>query len=149
MDPNTDNDAVPVRCVVVAAPRADLRDECCWAILRDVPSARTVRYDVVTLPSGRGFRRTISESGCVVEQHEVDITTHCMTCAIRIDLLITLDRLRRSGSSPVIVGLPVGTNVSSVVWRAVASYSKMLPRTTGSLWLGPAATIGTTAPSSS
>ncbi|HTR71482.1 MAG TPA: GTP-binding protein [Mycobacteriales bacterium] len=114
MDPDTDNGRSSVPCIIVSAPRAELRDECCWAILRDVPAARTVRYDVVTLPGGRGFRRTISDSGCLVDQHEIDVTTHCMTCAIRIDLLVTLDRLRRR-RAPIIVGLPVGTNVSSVV----------------------------------
>lgn len=115
MNPDTDKGKTSVTCVVVAAPLTALRDDCCWTILRDVPVARVVRYDVVTLPTGRGFRRTTSERGCLVEQQEIDVTTHCMTCALRIDLLVTLERLRRTGSAPVILGLPVGANVSSVV----------------------------------
>lgn len=113
MDSNTDSARVP--CVVVAAADPTLRDELCWTILGELPASRMLRYDVVTLPAGPGFRRTVSQSGCVLDQREIDVTTNCMTCALRIDLLVALEQLRRTGLQPVVLGLPVGTNLASVL----------------------------------
>lgn len=115
MEPITNKALPPLPLVVVTALDAVLRDECCWAVAGALPGAGVLRYDGVSLPSGGGFRRTITRGGCVVQHGEVDVAGECGACALRIDLLMVLDWLRGRGAGPVVLGLPPGADLPSIV----------------------------------
>ena len=79
----------------------------------DLPGAVAVRHRIDV---GRQvLTRTVSDVTGVVEQEEVELDHACVTCAIREDIVPTLERLARSGRWRTIVAhLPVGAEPTQV-----------------------------------
>lgn len=79
----------------------------------DLPGAVAVRHHIDV---ERGvLRRIVSDVTGVVEQAEIDLEHACVSCALREDVLPTLERVARSGRWSTIVGhLPVGAQADQV-----------------------------------
>ncbi|KAA1428245.1 GTP-binding protein [Nocardioides antri] len=61
--------------------------------------------------------RTVSDLTGVVEKHEVPLEHACVTCAIREDILPTLERLARTGRwQSIVTHLPVGAPAGGICW---------------------------------
>jgi G3E family GTPase len=59
--------------------------------------------------------RTVSDLGGVLEEHETDLEHACVSCAIREDILPTLERLARAGRwQSILAHLPVGAEAAQV-----------------------------------
>jgi G3E family GTPase len=79
----------------------------------DLPGAAAVRHEIDV---ERGvLTRTVSDMNGVVERSEVELDHTCVTCAIREDVVPTLERLARTGRWRTIVAhLPVGAEPTQV-----------------------------------
>lgn len=61
--------------------------------------------------------RTVSDLTGVLEQHETTLEHACVSCAIREDILPTLERLARQGRwQSMVVHLPVGAAAGQICW---------------------------------
>lgn len=79
----------------------------------DLPGAVAVRHQIDV--ERQVLTRTVSDMTGVVEHHEVELDHACVTCAIREDIVPTLERLARSGRWRTIVAhLPVGAEPTHV-----------------------------------
>lgn len=84
----------------------------------DLPDAVTVHHSID--PDREVLTRTVSDLGGVVERVETRLAHACVTCAIREDILPTLERVAREGRWPAIVAhLPVGTEPAPLCAAAV------------------------------
>lgn len=83
-----------------------LRDGATAGMLLDLPGALAVRYDVD--PADGLLRRTVLDTDRVLES-AVEPVEHCVSCALRDDLLPTLRRLACREPSAVVLAPPVGT----------------------------------------
>ncbi|WGY02507.1 GTP-binding protein [Nocardioides sp. QY071] len=79
----------------------------------DLPSAVACRH---TIDVERGvLTRTVSDLTGVVETHETLLDHACVSCAIRADILPTLERLARDGRwRSIVAHLPVGAEAAHV-----------------------------------
>lgn len=79
----------------------------------DLPAAVAVRHHIDV---GRSvLQRVVSDVTGIVEQVEIDLEHACVSCAIREDVVPTLDRLARSGRwSSIVAHLPVGAEARQV-----------------------------------
>ncbi len=76
------------------------------ALQWDLPSAVVVRHDID--PDAEMLLRTVSDAGGVQERLEIDVEHACINCAIREDIIPTLERLAASGRwGAIIAQLPV------------------------------------------
>ncbi len=83
----------------------------------DLPSAVAVRHQIVLSPDGgrHVLQRTVSDLTGVLERHEVDLEHACTSCALREDVLPTLERLAADGRwASVVAHLPVGAAAHQV-----------------------------------
>src|SRR5687768_3257010 len=79
----------------------------------DLPGAVAVRHSIDV--DRQVLTRTVSDVTGVVEQQEVELDHACVSCAIREDIVPTLERLARSGRWRTIVAhLPVGAEPTQV-----------------------------------
>ncbi len=61
--------------------------------------------------------RTVSDLTGVLEKHEIELEHACVSCAIREDILPTLERLARAGRwQSIVAHLPVGGEAGQVCW---------------------------------
>ncbi|WZH52277.1 MAG: GTP-binding protein [Nocardioides alkalitolerans] len=83
------------------------------ALLWDAPQAVAVRHRI---DAGRGvLERVVSDLTGVVEHEETELEHACVSCALREDVLPTLDRLARDGRwRSIVVQLPVGAEADQV-----------------------------------
>ncbi|MDT9593622.1 GTP-binding protein [Nocardioides zeae] len=97
--------------VTGAAPAAMAATQ--LSLLWDLPHAVAVRHHI---DLDRGvLERVVSDLGGVVEREEVTLEHACVSCALREDVLPTLDRLARDGRWRTIVAqLPVGAEGEQV-----------------------------------
>lgn len=73
----------------------------------DLPGAVAVRHHIDV--ERQVLTRTVSDVNGVVEQHETLLEHACVSCAIREDILPTLERLARDGRwQSIVAHLPVG-----------------------------------------
>lgn len=82
-------------------------------VLFDLPRAVAVRHriDVET----QVLHRTVSDLGGVVEHEQIELEHACVSCALREDVLPTLERVSRDGRwSTVLAALPTGAGAEQV-----------------------------------
>lgn len=89
----------------------------------DVPRAVVVRHRID--PHSQVLTRTVSHAGGILEQEETPLEHACVSCALREDILPTLERLARDERwSTIVAGLPVGTEATQLV-HAVARDARL------------------------
>lgn len=77
------------------------------ALQFDLPDTVVVRHHIAV--DRQVLTRTVSDAGGALEERRVELEHACVTCAIREDIVPTLDRLARDGRwQSVVVHLPVG-----------------------------------------
>lgn len=87
----------------------------------DLPRAVAVRHRID--PHSQVLTRTVSDAGGIVERAEIPLEHACVTCALREDILPTLERLARDERwSTIVAGLPIGTEAGQLA-HAVSRYS--------------------------
>ena len=88
------------------------------ALQWDLPSAVVVRHEVD--PEREVLTRTVSDVTGVLEEVEIDVDHACVSCAIRNDVVPTLERLAATGRwGAIIAHLPITADPVQVC-RAVA-----------------------------
>ncbi|MBU2111430.1 MAG: cobalamin biosynthesis protein CobW, partial [Actinobacteria bacterium] len=79
----------------------------------DLPDAVVVRHRID--PHSQVLTRTVSDASGVLEQEHVQLEHACVGCALREDILPTLERLGRDGRWRTIVsGLPTSTEAGQL-----------------------------------
>ncbi|MDZ5622583.1 CobW family GTP-binding protein [Nocardioides bizhenqiangii] len=80
-----------------------------------LPGAVAVRHHIDV--ERQVLTRTVSDLTGVLEQHEITLEHACVSCAIREDVLPTLERLARDGRwQSIVAHLPVGGEAGQVCW---------------------------------
>lgn len=76
-----------------------------------LPGAVAVRHHIDV--DRQVLTRTVSDLSGVIEEHEVELAHACVSCAIREDIVPTLERLARTGRwQSVVTHLPVGAEAA-------------------------------------
>ena len=84
------------------------------ALSWDLPRAVAVRHRID--PHSQVLTRTASDATGIVEHAEIQLEHACVSCALREDILPTLERLARDPRwSTVVSGLPIGTEAGQLV----------------------------------
>jgi G3E family GTPase len=79
----------------------------------DLPGTVAVRHEIDV--DRQVLTRVVSDAAGVVDQEEIELEHACVTCAIREDVVPTLERLARDGRwSSVLAHLPVGAEADQV-----------------------------------
>lgn len=79
----------------------------------DVPQAVTVRHRID--PESQVLSRVVSDATGVLDHGEVALEHACVTCALREDILPTLERLAEDGRwSTIVACLPTGTEADQL-----------------------------------
>lgn len=79
----------------------------------DLPAAVAVQHTID--PGRQVLIRVVSDMGGVLEREEIELEHACVTCAIREDVVPTLERLARDGRwKTVLAHLPVGAEADQV-----------------------------------
>ena len=96
------------------------------SLLWDMPQAVAVRHHIDV---GRQLLvRTVSDATGVIEHEEVKLEHACVSCAIREDVIPTLDRVARDGRwTSILAHLPVGATADQIC--AVSSRDRQVART--------------------
>lgn len=95
------------------------------ALQWDLPSAVVVRHEVD--PEREVLTRTVSDITGVLEEVEIDVDHACVSCAIRNDVVPTLERLAAAGRwGAIIAHLPITADPVQVC-RAVAMFEDGAP----------------------
>ncbi|RJK93775.1 GTP-binding protein [Vallicoccus soli] len=100
----------PVPVVPLATVDPLLRDAAAGALLLDVPGAVVVRHDL----ADGALRRVVHDLGGVREDVVRPLEHACLGCALREDVLPTLDRVA-PGARAVVLALPVGAGPRPVL----------------------------------
>lgn len=83
------------------------------AMLFDLPHAAAVRHVIDV--EAQVLRRTVSDLTGVVEREEIALEHACVSCALREDVIPTLERVARDGRwATVLAALPVGAEAAQV-----------------------------------
>lgn len=91
----------------------------------DLPGTVAVRHHIDV--ERQVLTRTVSDVTGVLEQHEVELEHACVSCAIREDILPTLERLARDGRwQSIVAHLPVGAEAAHLC--SVLSWDTRLAR---------------------
>lgn len=89
----------------------------------DLPRAVAVRHRID--PESQVLTRTVSDATGILEQAEIPLEHACVSCALREDILPTLERLGRDDRwSNIIAGLPTGTEAGHLA-RVLGRDSKL------------------------
>lgn len=107
---------VPV--VLVAGVDADTMAVASAALGWDLPDAVAVRHDLV--PDRDVLVRTVSDVSGTLEHEELELDHACVSCAIREDVVPTLERLAATGRWSAIVAQLPATASAAQVCRVVA-----------------------------
>lgn len=90
-----------------------------WSLPRTV----SVRHRID--PHSQVLTRTVSDVSGVLEQVHLQLEHACVSCALREDILPTLERLARDGRwSTIVAGLPIGTEAAQLT-RVLASDTRL------------------------
>ncbi|TLM83320.1 GTPase [Pseudarthrobacter sp. NamE2] len=98
--------------IVVSSLDALCRQEACEGLAASHPGSAVVFYDL--LENGRVIRRVYNSTG-VMDRDETLLEHGCLSCAVRLDLAPSLERLIQAGQGPVIVGLPPAVPAAAAV----------------------------------
>lgn len=101
----------PVVVVTGVAPTA--MDSALVSLSWDAPGAVVVRHRID--PHSQILTRTVSDATGVVEQEHIPLEHACVTCALREDIVPTLQRVGRDGRwSSIVAGLPTATEATQL-----------------------------------
>ncbi|MGK5632520.1 CobW family GTP-binding protein [Streptomyces sp. URMC 123] len=89
-DGRDDRDRLPV--VLVGGLHADARRATVERLLRTVPGSVALHHDLSAAPEGT-VRRTVRDTGGVLDTGEAPLVNNCACCALREDLVPELERL--------------------------------------------------------
>lgn len=105
--------------VVVTGVDPAAMDSAMLSLSWDLPRAVAVRHRID--PTSQVLTRVVSDADGVVERHEITLEHACTSCALREDILPTLERLAREGRwSTIVACLPTATEadqLSAIVTR--------------------------------
>ncbi|MFT3969887.1 MAG: GTP-binding protein [Micropruina sp.] len=105
------NPRVPVVLVsgIADAPMSAVTAALQW----DLPSAVVVRHEID--PVREVLTRTVSDADGLIDRVEIDVAHACVSCAIREDVVPTLERLAATGTWEAIVAhLPITAEATQV-----------------------------------
>lgn len=109
--------------VVVTGVDPVAMDSALMTLAWSLPRTVSVRHRID--PHSQVLTRTVSDVTGVLEQAHVQLEHACVSCALREDILPTLERLGRDGRWGTIVsGLPTGTEASQLT-RVLASDTRL------------------------
>jgi len=109
--------------VVVTSVDTAAMDATLLSLAWDLPRAVSVRHTID--PESQVLTRTVSDAGGVVERHEVQLEHACVSCALREDILPTLQRLARDDRwSSIVSGLPTATEAGQLT-HALATDTRL------------------------
>lgn len=101
------------RLLVVTGVDAVAMDSTLMALAWDLPRAVSVRHRID--PHSQVLTRTVSDVNGVLEQEHVQLEHACVSCALREDILPTLQRLARDRRfDSILAGLPIGTEAQQL-----------------------------------
>jgi G3E family GTPase len=101
------------RLVVVTGVGPLAMDSTLLTLAWDLPRAVSVRHRID--PHSQVLTRTVSDITGVLEQVHVQLEHACVSCALREDILPTLERLARDARwTSIVAGLPVGTEAGQL-----------------------------------
>ena len=96
------------------------------SLLFDLPHAVAVRHHIDV--GGQVLVRTVSDAAGIIEHEELNLEHACVSCAIREDVIPTLDRVARDGRwTSILAHLPVGAPAEQIC--TVSSLDRQLART--------------------
>jgi G3E family GTPase len=99
--------------VVVTGVDPDAMDSAMVSLSWDLPHAVAVRHRID--PTSQVLTRVVSHAGGVLEHHEIALEHACVTCALREDILPTLERLARDDRwGAVVACLPTATEADQL-----------------------------------
>lgn len=100
--------------VVVTGVDAVAMDTTLMSLAWDLPRAVSVRHRID--PQSQVLTRVVSDVDGVVEREEIQLEHACVGCALREDIMPTLERLARDSRwSAIVSGLPTGTDADQLV----------------------------------
>lgn len=89
----------------------------------DLPRAVSVRHRID--PGSQVLTRTVSDATGIVEQERIQLEHACVSCALREDILPTLERLGRDDRwSSIVSGLPTATDAGQLA-HALSTDSRL------------------------
>ena len=116
------------KLVVVTGVAPLAMDSTLMTLAWDLPHAVSVRHRID--PHSQVLTRTVSDVTGVLEEVHVQLEHACVSCALREDILPTLERLARDARwTSIVAGLPVGTEEGSArgCWRPTSARRRMRP----------------------
>ncbi|WP_341241561.1 GTP-binding protein [uncultured Nocardioides sp.] len=112
--------------VVVTGVEATAMDTTMMSLSWDLPRAVVVRHRID--PHSQVLSRVVSDATGVLEHEQVQLEHACVGCALREDILPTLERLARDGRwSAIVSGLPTGTEAGQLA-HALTSDARLARR---------------------
>lgn len=113
---------VPV--ILVAGFDADAMAVVTMALGWDLPRAVAVRHDLD--PARDVLTRTVSDVSGLIEREEIELDHACVSCAIRKDVIPTLERLAASGKwNAIVAQLPATASPEQVCRVASWEHSRV------------------------
>jgi G3E family GTPase len=99
--------------VVVTGVDRVAMDATLMSLAWDLPRAVSMRHRIN--PHSQVLTRTVSDLSGVLEQEHTQLEHACVSCALREDILPTLERLARDGRwSTIVAGLPTATEADQL-----------------------------------
>lgn len=99
--------------VVVTGVDPVAMDSTLMSLSWDLPRAVSVRHRID--PHSQVLTRTVSDVSGVLEQEHIQLEHACVSCALREDILPTLERLARDDRwSAIVAGLPTATEAGQL-----------------------------------
>ena len=109
--------------LVVTGVDAVSMDATLLSLAWDLPRAVSVRHRID--PHSQVLTRTVSDTTGIVEQEQIQLEHACVSCALREDILPTLERLARDERwSTIVSGLPTGTEAGQLT-QVLATNSRL------------------------
>lgn len=88
-------------------------DSTLMSLAWDLPRAVSVRHRID--PHSQVLTRTVSDTSGLLEQEQIQLQHACVGCALREDIMPTLERLARDGRwSAIVSGLPTATEAGQL-----------------------------------
>lgn len=99
--------------VVVTGVDPVAMDSTLMSLAWDLPRAVSVRHRID--PHSQVLTRTVSDAGGLLEQEQIQLEHACVSCALREDIMPTLERLARDDRwSAIVSGLPTATEAGQL-----------------------------------
>lgn len=115
---------MPTAAVVITGVDPHAIDRTMLGLSWDLPQAVAVRHRID--PDSQVLTRVVSDASGVLEHAEVELEHACVPCALREDIVPTLERLARLGRwSTIVAGLPTGTEAAPLA-RALTRDSNLV-----------------------